>query len=224
MPTSGLGKAYSPFGAADRLGKLCRDEHADGIEAEIVVIEQDIVGRTGLAETRALPPLGNGEQIANALAPVAAEHRVLDVVAIGGAERRAALQQVVPHDRGGEPRGSERGHGGLPALLERAAGSLLEGAPDLGDLDAALQLGMPGQEERRKHLRFLDDDATARPDDARELAQRSLSVHDMVEDVTAPEPVHALIRHGKGRAIAYSELHAAGAGLPSREGLGRGDP
>src|SRR5262252_6958154 len=103
MPTSGLGKAYSPFGAADRLGKLCRDEHADGIEAEIVGIEQDIVGRTGLAETRALPPLGNGEQIANALAPVAAEHRVLDVVVIGRAERRAALQQVVPHDRGGEP-------------------------------------------------------------------------------------------------------------------------
>src|SRR5215472_3439838 len=224
MPTSGLGEAYSPFGAADRLGKLCRDEHADGIEAEIVGIEQDIVGRTWLAETRALPPLRRGEQIANALAPVAAEYRVLDVVAIGGAERRAAFQQVVPHDRRGESRGSERGQCGLPALLERAAGSLLEGAPDLGDLDAALQLGMPGQEERRKHLRFLDHDATARLDDAGKLAQRPLSVHDVVEDVAAPEPVHALIRHGKGRAVAHAELHTVCGGLPGREGAGRGDP
>src|SRR5215475_168063 len=127
MPTSGLGKAYSPFGAADRLGKLCRDEHADGIEAEIVGIEQDIVGRTWLAETRALPPLRRGDQIANALAPVAAEYRVLDVVAIGGAERRAARagwSAGAPGTSGRLPprgcAGSRRSGCGVPTLDARA--------------------------------------------------------------------------------------------------------
>src|SRR5262249_7048827 len=129
MPTSGLGEACSPFGAVDRLGKLCRDEHADGIEAEIVGIEQDIVGRTGLAETRALPPLGRGEQIANALAPVSAEHRVLDVVAIGGAERRAAVPQGVPPDRGGGPPRPGGGPRGLPGAPARTAAPPPPGGP-----------------------------------------------------------------------------------------------
>src|SRR5262245_65742304 len=77
MPLSGLRAAdlgrIWPMG----LGKPCRDEHADGIEAEVVRPEQHVVGRVGLAEGRAQLPLVGSQQLADPLAPVAAEHRLL---------------------------------------------------------------------------------------------------------------------------------------------------
>src|SRR5499426_4233005 len=140
MPLSGLRAAdlgrIWPMG----LGKPCRDEHADGIEAEVVRPEQHVVGRVGLAEGRAQLPLVGSQQLADPLAPVAAEHRLLDVVAIGDTERRAPLEQVSPHDRRWKTRRAQRSDGGLPALLEGAAGAFLEGASDLRELDPALEV------------------------------------------------------------------------------------
>ena len=47
---------------------------------------------------------------------------------------------------------SERREGGLPALLERAPAAFVESATDLGELDSALELGVPGQEQGGEHL------------------------------------------------------------------------
>jgi hypothetical protein len=101
------------------------------------------------------------------------------------------------------------GHAGLPALLERPAAALVERARDLGELDAALELRVAGQ-TRRQHLRLLDDDAAAGPDDAAELGQRLVRVEDVVEHVAAPDPVEAAVLHRQRRRVALEELEAAG--------------
>src|SRR5215475_12572948 len=98
MPPSGPRAATSTRVRPIGLGKPCRDEKADGIEAEVVRSEQHVVGGVGLAEGRAQLPLVESQQLADPLAPVTAEHRLLDVVAIGGTEWRAPLEQVGPHD------------------------------------------------------------------------------------------------------------------------------
>src|SRR2546422_5556059 len=108
--------------------------------------------RSRVAQRGSRVPVGRSQELAQAGAPVSREDCVLDVVVVGRAERGAALQEVVPHGDLGEADRSERREGGLPTLLERAPAALVEGATDLGELDSALELGVPGQKHGGEHL------------------------------------------------------------------------
>src|SRR5213594_3862283 len=127
-------------------------KHGDRIEAEVVGASQDVLRRVRLAQRGSRVPVGRRQELAQAGAPVSGEDRILDVVMVGRAERGAALQEVVAHGDIGEADRPERREGGLPALLERAPTALVEGATDLGELDSALELGVPGQEQGGEHL------------------------------------------------------------------------
>jgi hypothetical protein len=76
---------------------------------------------------------------------------------------------------------------------------------------------MAGQEHCREDLGLLDDDAAARPDDPHELAQRALGIHDVVQHVAAPNPVHAPVGQGNRGPVARLELEPVSRGLAAHE-------
>jgi hypothetical protein len=95
-------------------------EHGDGIETIVIRTGDDVLPRIGLAERVAAGPVLRGEEGAKPLAPVAAEDDGGDVLAGGGGERGAVLQQVRLVRDVGQARLEQR--------LQRALASLLEGA------------------------------------------------------------------------------------------------
>src|SRR5262245_8852906 len=65
---------------------------------------------------------------------------------------------------------------------------------------------MAGQEGAVEQLRFLDDDPPAGADDAGELAQCLARLLDVVEHVTAPDPVEARVGRVEPGGVPHAEL------------------
>src|SRR5206468_6378425 len=76
----------------------------------------------------------------------------------------------------------------------------------LGLAQATLEGGMAGQERSVQELGLLHDDPATGANDARKLAKRSARLLDVVEDVTAPDPVEARVGRVELGGVAHPEL------------------
>src|SRR5882762_2223917 len=191
---------------------LCRRrraEHAEGVEAVVVGARQDELARGRVAERRAPPPVLGREQLGEPRAPVAREHDALDVLARGGVERGAALDEIRPQTDIGQAGLAHRRERPLTPLEEGAPARLLTVALDLGRLDPPLELRMAGQEDGRHHLRFLHDDAAAGPRYPDELLQRRARLLDVMQHVATPDPVESPRGGVDGRGVALPEIEPA---------------
>src|SRR5262245_49525240 len=182
------------------------DEHADRIETVVVGIVQGEARGLGLAERGAPGPVLAAQAIAQARAPVALEDDALDVVARGVGQGRPALEQVRAEALHGQPGPAKRRQGALPALLEGRFPALVAAALHRGLTQAALEVGVAGQEDSVQELGFLHDDAATGTHDAGELAQRATGLLDVMQNVAAPDPVEARVGCVELRGLAFPEL------------------